>query len=334
MHRKMKLTALIILNFNNFEDTINCIESVERYNTAPIKIIVVDNGSTRKEAPAALDRYMCEHFGARYARYYDGERVPAGVLPYATLLVSSTNDGYAQGNNKGLRLVNDDPTVDDVMILNNDILFIEDIIPTLITTRDSIDRCGLISPLLLKRDCKNIDLNCARRTVDVKVLIKENFLHYFRRLRGKSMEQYMRRRFILLDDYPDLESITEVDLPSGSCMLIDKKLFAGIGYFDPGTFLYYEEDILYKKLSAIGYHNYVLPYLRCVHLGAVSTSKRSATTTLRANNLSERYYVKHFSDASLPLRLLHNLSARFFWQTLRIQKRLWPSGLSHDKKIS
>ena len=53
----MKSTALIILNFNNYEDTINCIESVEKYNTAPVKLIIVDNASTRGGASEALKYY-------------------------------------------------------------------------------------------------------------------------------------------------------------------------------------------------------------------------------------------------------------------------------------
>ncbi len=42
----MSCTALIILIFNNKDNIVNLIESVERYNTAPIKYIIIDNGST------------------------------------------------------------------------------------------------------------------------------------------------------------------------------------------------------------------------------------------------------------------------------------------------
>ena len=37
-------TAVVILNYNNSEDTINCIKSVEENNTADVKYVVVDNG--------------------------------------------------------------------------------------------------------------------------------------------------------------------------------------------------------------------------------------------------------------------------------------------------
>lgn len=47
-NREMGKTAIIILNYNNYEDTINCIESIEKYNTADIKYVIVDNNSNRE----------------------------------------------------------------------------------------------------------------------------------------------------------------------------------------------------------------------------------------------------------------------------------------------
>ena len=51
-------TAIIILNYNNSEDTIKCIESVERYNSADVKYIVVDNGSTRQSVITEISEYI------------------------------------------------------------------------------------------------------------------------------------------------------------------------------------------------------------------------------------------------------------------------------------
>lgn len=330
MHQNMKTTALIILNYNNVEDTINCIDSVELYNSAPVKLVVVDNGSSRTEAPVILDEYMRAKFNGRYIRITDKDIASAGTLPYATLLVSGSNDGYARGNNKGLKLTDNDPEISDVMILNNDILFVEDIIPALSEARTNLPDCALISPLLLKRDRKSIDYNCARRAISVDTLIKNHLTHYLMRLCGRSEEHFMRKRYLLLD--PTIEhksNILPIDLPSGSCMLIDKSLFKSIGFFDPGTFLYYEEDILYRKLIATGHRNYLVSNLHCVHLGAASTTQRGTPVTIRANIESERYYVRNFSGVSPFMKRLHGLTSRLFWLTLRLQKKICPSGITH-----
>ena len=67
----MKSTALIILNFNNYKDTINCIESVEKYNSAPIKIIVVDNASTAPGASEAWRDYLIGRYKDQLGVYND-----------------------------------------------------------------------------------------------------------------------------------------------------------------------------------------------------------------------------------------------------------------------
>ena len=38
--------AVTILNWNGFEDTLECIESLEKSNFKDFKIIVIDNGSS------------------------------------------------------------------------------------------------------------------------------------------------------------------------------------------------------------------------------------------------------------------------------------------------
>lgn len=128
--------------------------------------------------------------------------------------------------------------------------------------------------------------------------------------------------YLLLHGAPAHGTI-EVDLPSGSCMLIYKSVFEKIGFFDPNTFLYREENILYKKLSALGYKNFVSVDQKCIHLGAASTKAVSKSAwLLRMAKVSEKYYVEKYSGASLPTRLLYYASLKFFLCSVAIQKWL------------
>lgn len=318
----MDKTALIILNYNNYEDTINCIESVECHNTAPIKLVVVDNGSPRSGCVKELDKYLHNRYGDRYTRLRDDAQPTWPYLNYVTLLTSSVNDGYACGNNKGLKLADKDPEITNVLILNNDILFIDDILPGLLKRKDSIPDCAVISPLLLKRDRNEPDIFCARREAVMSQIIKTNFLHYWRRIKGKNDADAETNRFILLD--PDVfhNETIEIDLPSGSCMLLNKDYFKSIGWFDPHTFLYCEEDILHKKIEATGKHNYLDLTLRCVHLGAGSTQSVPGLTLLKAGMVSQRHYVLCYSGASWATKAIFCLSQRFYWWSMKLQKSL------------
>ncbi|MCH5175523.1 MAG: glycosyltransferase [Prevotellaceae bacterium] len=75
----MKYVSLIILNYNNWEDTVNCIESVEKYNTASVKYIVVDNGSTRVGTVNQLNEYFGLKFSGLYYRIDDNYTPPVGI---------------------------------------------------------------------------------------------------------------------------------------------------------------------------------------------------------------------------------------------------------------
>lgn len=323
----MSKTALVILNYNNAEDTINCIESVERHNTAPVKIIVVDNGSTKARVAVKLDSYMRSRFRDRYTRIKEGAEITWPYLNYATLLISKRNDGYARGNNKGLLLADADPEIDEIMILNNDILFIEDIIPELLRRKAQLPDCAVISPTLLTRDRKTYDINCARLSVKTSVMTWNNFLHYFHRLGGKDYTDYMRWRYLLLDSRNDNADIFPIELPSGSCMLINKQVFKSVDWFDPNTFLYYEEDILHKKFAAIGKRSYLVRNLQCVHLGAASTARVKNALINRAALESQMYYVDRYSGSRKLTKAIFKLSARFYWGTLCAQK--WTFKMLH-----
>ena len=88
--------AIILLNWNRFLDTVECIESVYKIDYANYKIIVVDNGSND-----------------------DSVRNLRGRFDQIHLIENRNNLGYAEGNNVGIRhaLKNG---VDYVWLLNND----------------------------------------------------------------------------------------------------------------------------------------------------------------------------------------------------------------------
>lgn len=313
-------TAVIILNYNNYEDTINCIESVEQFNTSPIKYIIIDNGSTREGTVEAIDHYLSKKFKGRYCRGKEGEF--NGELSYVTFIVSATNDGYAQGNNKGLNIAYKDDTISNIMILNNDVLFVENIIPQLVHQLYSLPRCAIISPILYKKNLDGIDYNCARKNVRVRTLIKDCFFHYFYRLNKDKCENSDLQNSILKTIVAPYPKIVPIELPSGSCMLLKKSLFKKIDSFDSHTFLYWEENILFKKIERLGLQNYLCTYLKCIHLGASSTSASPSLFIINCNINSSRYYVKTYSGNSKFMYFLYYLSTLFFIGTFVLQKKL------------
>lgn len=319
------MTVLVILNYNNYEDTFNCIESVDKFNTAEIKIIVVDNGSTREGASTKIAEYLMQRYSNRYLHLNDNEALSMKglkrVLPYCTYIESSTNDGYARGNNKALYLTECDDTIENVMILNNDVLFVQDIIPSLCKQYDSLHDAAILSPILYKRNMDGLDMNCARKNTTFKAEVMENFFHYIFVLLGKT-NPYLKQRY-LINDEKQLPLLLKIELPSGSCMFIKKSLFASIGFFDPNTFLYYEENILHKKTEKLGLNNYLVTNLKCIHLGAQSTSNSPSIFGIMCGAKSGRYYMKNYAGITIWQYWIYLFSQYVSLANFRLQKNIW-----------
>lgn len=303
----MMSTGVIILNYNNAQDTKNCILSFEQFNTAPVKYIVVDNGSSHPDTVPELDRFFSDTFGKRYARLTD-DAVDAGVLPPVTFLVSAKNDGYARGNNKGLRLAFGDETIDSILIVNNDVLFIEDIVPTLIDQTRQLPDAGMVSPILYKRDGKRIDYNCARYQADNWSIILPLYWHNHKRDRIRGFRD-AEKVLLAHPEYLQAPSFP-IDLPSGSCMFARKDVLQKVEGFDNGTFLYFEESILAAKLSRLGYANYCIPNIHAIHLGASTTSKSNDLFLQKCMLKSANHYLVRYGRMT-PVQWI-------VWQVTRI----------------
>ena len=321
----LKVTALIILNYNNYKDTLNCIRSVEHYNTAPVKLVVVDNGSTHRDEVMNLKQYVERRYAGRNLRLNDEElsvKVSSSsvTLPYITFIESSSNDGYARGNNKALHLLEKDADVQYVMILNNDVLFIQDIIPALVAFVENHEDAALVSPLLYKKDMEEIDVNCARLDTSYTAELVENFFHYCYQAIGTD-NPFVEKRYIIKKGTL-LTKVIPIELPSGSCMFIRKQLFADLRFFDPYTFLYFEENILWQKVKSIGKRNYLLTGLKCIHLGASTTSFSPSLFILDHNYRSARYYMKNYMGVSKPAYWLYCFSVVVSKFLLRLQKAI------------
>lgn len=287
-------TGVVILNYNNAEDTISCIKSLYAHTPAEsVKVVVVDNGSDSATIVAISD------FITRYA-------------PSVTLIQTEENLGYARGNNRGCEYFYKDSEVDTLAIINNDTIFIQDIISPLVQRLNNLPDCAIISPLLLCKDGITIDTNCARRAETLsQIFISWMLLH--RDIFGL-LSKIKTRRSMLPKRI--CGEVTPIELPSGSCMVMRKSLFESIGGFDPNTFLYYEENILWEKIKPLGFKNYIDTSLRLIHIGAATTSTKTPTAFVaKALVDSTKYFVKRYTNASV----IYRATMELFYCTFRLK---------------
>jgi len=88
--------AIIILNWNNARDTLDCLGSLQEVQYPSFEIFVIDNGSTDGSAETIREAY-----------------------PEITLIANPSNLGFAVGNNQGIQLALE-KELEYILLLNND----------------------------------------------------------------------------------------------------------------------------------------------------------------------------------------------------------------------
>lgn len=286
-------TGIIILNYNNPIDTLNCVKSVIKHSkNSLIKILVVDNGSeveSQKQLLSSLS-ILNENINLINSQL----NTHSYKLEKLNLINLHINGGYAVGNNIGLDLFYKDSSIKYIMILNNDILFTDSIIPTLLNFVNKHLNVAVVSPLLY--DVKGeVDLECARK--------KTNSIVMFGKLtilgRIPFFKRHMRNMKMIYRD-PSIinEKYIAIDLPSGACMFAKKEVFENIGGFDQNTFLYHEEDIIGSKFENSGLSSYLITTISCVHLGGNTTRKTNSRFIEKCYSDSGLYYAKNYLKMS------------------------------------
>ncbi len=124
------LVYIIILNWNNAPDTIECLKSLQESSYQYAVTVVVDNGSTNDSVKEIHDRF-----------------------PSIEILELEENVGYAAGNNVGIQYALD-KGADYVLILNNDTLVAPDMLAELINFAESKPGAGMVGPRVY---CADLD---------------------------------------------------------------------------------------------------------------------------------------------------------------------------------
>jgi N-acetylglucosaminyl-diphospho-decaprenol L-rhamnosyltransferase len=115
---------------------------------------------------------------------------------------------------------------------------------------------------------------------------------------------------------PPPGDVAEVEQPSGACFVMRRELWEGVGGFDEGFFLWYEDVDLAKRLLDADYHNLVAGSAHVGHAGAKAFAQidRRRLQAIRLRSV-ERY-----------IRLHHRRAAPFAAPLLRLSRRLRAGG--------
>ena len=117
------MTPIILLNWNGYQDTIACLESIYKMKS-PFFVIVADNGST-DDSIQQIENYLKAQ-EITYSVAEHGEQLKENPDDKSCfLLLNGENMGFARGNNEALRFCGKH-LAEHLLLLNNDTVVEED----------------------------------------------------------------------------------------------------------------------------------------------------------------------------------------------------------------
>lgn len=119
---QMKKVYAVVVNYENFYDTVECLESLLS-QTYPCRILLVDNGS-RSDVVEKIRK----------------------TFPEVEILTLGENRGYAGGCNAGIRKVID--RSDYILLLNNDVVLEKDALEKMVAEMEKDERVAACQPFV------------------------------------------------------------------------------------------------------------------------------------------------------------------------------------------
>jgi hypothetical protein len=123
----------IVLNWNNYDHTKQCLVSLQQVTYPNLKILIVDNGS-----PDGSGKRLQEEF----SRYL--------------FVFNEANLGFSRGCNRGIRIALEDPDCAYVLLLNNDMEVEPDFLEPAVEMAESNARVGLVTGKILFGNRRNV----------------------------------------------------------------------------------------------------------------------------------------------------------------------------------
>ena len=310
--------TIIILNWNGWHDTIECLESLYQIEYTNYDVIVVDNKS-EDDSLNKIQTY-CEGKLKVNSKFFDHEpnNKPIEIYEYfqeelehlkpnpknshlisnkkLTIIKNDENYGFAKGNNIGMRyaLKNLDP--DYILLLNNDTVVDKNFLDEMIKNSE-IPEIGFIGPKIYyyNYNGRNDFINFAGGRLNL--------------LNGSA-----KHIGIGEIDNGQYDQTKKVDYVEGSCILIKKEVLYEVGLLDAGYFAYWEEIDLCMRGLKQNYFSLYVPNSKIWH--KISSSSDEVTKIYYLTRNSLWFTKKYAKNTQYVLFIVYFLLFEFWFKCL------------------
>jgi GT2 family glycosyltransferase len=257
--------SIIFVSYNGRDVLDVALEAVYASKTNySYEVIIVDNKSPDDSNKMIREKYL---------------RRP-DIAAKTRLIENDNNDGFAIGNNIGMKLAKGDY----LLLLNTDTKVAPENFQVMLDFMKSRGDVGISSCKLLKANGE-IDWSSRRTEPDPKVA--------FMRLSG--LQLLFPKKFgayNFLNKHVDEE--TEVDAVVGAYMFMSRACYEATQGFDESFFMYGEDLDLCKRARDAGFKIWYYPKTICMHFRGQSSKKEPLKNLFAFHNAMWLYYKKHY----------------------------------------
>lgn len=256
--------GMLIINYNDFNSTIELIENVKEYRILD-KIVIIDNHST--------DGSLSDLRKLR--------------IPKLIILEMEKNLGYSAAINFGSRYLIEKLGKCNIIISNPDIILNkeEDIQELLLCLSKS--KVGIVGPTILEQGALNRGWKNPSAYMDAWMNLP--YIH-----------RWIRNHFIKYPECHYQGKVSQVEVLSGCFFCISSSTLEKINFLDEHIFLYYEENILSKKIKNNNLHCIVHNEVLIIHNHSVTIDRNmKKIKKYRAQKKSQYYFHVTYQNANL-----------------------------------
>lgn len=286
-------TYIIVLNYNGWQDTVECLESVIKSDYPNYQIVVVDNDSddgslehirdwanSRLNIEANYDsdsddgRQFSKNHGVDYwtswkAEINESRSEKAVSVPALTLIKAAKNGGFAYGNNIGITFALSQDDFKYIWLLNNDTVIYPDTLTKLTNCfeqKSKLDKIGILG-------------NIQRFYYNPQRI--QAIAGGFDKWKARVWNVGVGRSFCDAEvEVPDFHYIY------GASMVLSKKCIEEVGLLNEEYFMYFEEIDYAERAEQKGFQLAVCDKVSILH-------KYRATVSMQGDQFKEYYLRKN-----------------------------------------